>query len=104
MCARFSKMDDRPEYLILSPCTTSKTIEMRTRAKIDLEKAEEKLSQDHEVLASTPIFLSFEHKEKQFTLYTSGKIIIKETESEEGKPLLMEVFEFLKKRGCLLED
>ncbi|MBD3390238.1 hypothetical protein GF415_04785 [Candidatus Micrarchaeota archaeon] len=97
-------MDDRPEHIILSPCTTSKTIEMRIRAKIDLEKAEKELSPDHDVLANTSIFISFEHKEKQFTLYKSGKIIIKETDSGEGKPLLLEVFELLKERGCLLED
>ncbi|MFP3949680.1 MAG: hypothetical protein ACLFUZ_01140 [Candidatus Micrarchaeia archaeon] len=97
-------MDDRPEHIILSPCTTSKTIEMRTRAKIDLEKAEKELSPDHEVLAKTSIFLSFGHRGKQFTLYKSGKIVIKETESKEGKPLLKEVFELLKGRGCLFED
>jgi len=96
--------DDRPEYVILSPCTTSKSIEMRTRAKLDLNKSEKELSSDHEVTANTSVFLSFLHKEKQFVLYSSGKIVIKEVDSAQGKPLLLEVFSLLKERGCFIED
>ena len=97
-------MDDRPEYVILSPCTTSKTIEMRTRAKLDLNKAEKELSKDHNILANTSIFLSFAHEGEQFTLYSSGKIVLKEVDLKGGKPLLIDVFNILKKRGCLLEN
>ncbi|MBD3397838.1 hypothetical protein GF412_01755 [Candidatus Micrarchaeota archaeon] len=96
-------MDDRPEYVILSPCTTSKSIEMRTRGKINLNKAEKELSKDHEIAANTSVFLSFLHKGKQFTLYSSGKIVVKEVDSKEGKPLLVEVFNLLKERGCFVE-
>lgn len=96
-------MDDRPEYVILSPCTTSKSIEMRTRNKLDLSKAEKELSKDHGISANTSVFLSFLHKGKQFTLYSSGKIVLKEVDSKEGKPLLLEVFELLKERGCFIE-
>ena len=97
-------MDDRPEYVILSPCTTSKSIEMRTRAKLDLGKAEKELSNDYEVTANTSVFLSFLHKGKQFILYSSGKIVIKEVDSAQGKPLLLEIFNLLKERGCFVED
>ncbi len=96
--------DDRPEYVILSPCTTSKSIEMRTRTKLDLNKSEKELSSDHEVTANTSVFLSFIHKEKQFVLYSSGKIVIKEVDSVQGKALLIEVFNLLKERGCFVED
>jgi|GEM_PF-802933 len=96
--------DDRPDYVILSPCTTSKTIEMRTKNKLDLAKAEKELAKDHDVTANTSVFLSFSHKDKQFTLYSSGKIVIKEVDSKEGKPLLLEVFNLLKMRGCLIEN
>lgn len=97
-------MSDRPEYVILSPCTTSKTIEMRTRAKIDLKKAEKELSRDHEIIANTSVFLTLIHSGKKFMLYKSGKIVIKEVNSREGKPLLLGVFDALKARGCLNED
>lgn len=97
-------MDDRPDYVILSPCTTSKTLEMRTKLKISLEKAEKELSTDHEIAASTPVFLSFLYKGKPFTVFSSGKIVIKDADSKEGKPLLIEVFNILKERGCLLEN
>ena len=96
--------DDRPEYVILSPCTTSRTMEMRTKAKLDLNKAERELSRDHEIAANTSIFLSFLHQGKQFTLYSSGKIVIKEVDSNQGKPLLLDVFDILKSRGCLIES
>ena len=96
-------MDDRPEYVILSPCTTSKSIEMRTKAKLDLSKSEKELSSDHEITANTSVFLSFLHSGKPFTLYSSGKIVIKEVDPKEGKPLLVEVYNILKERGCLLE-
>jgi hypothetical protein len=96
-------MDDRPEYLILSPCTTSRSMEMRTKKKLGLNKAEKELSKDHEISANTSVFLSFMHKEKQFTLYSSGKIVVKEIDSKEGKPLLIEVFNLLKERGCFVE-
>jgi hypothetical protein len=96
-------VDDRPEYVILSPCTTSKSIEMRTKAKLDLAKAEKALSVDHEIAANTSVFLSFLHKGKQFTLYSSGKIVIKEVNPKDGKPLLLEVFGMLKERGCFIE-
>lgn len=79
-------------------------MEMRTRAKIELNKAEKELAADHEITANTSVFLSFVHAGKQFTLYSSGKIVIKEVDSKEGKPLLLEVFDILKKRGCLLEN
>ena len=94
-------MDDRPDYVILSPCTTSKTIEMRTKSKLDLAKAEKELARDNEITANTSVFLSFVHGGKQFTLYSSGKIVLKEIDSKEGKPLLIEVFNILKDRGCL---
>ena len=97
-------MNDRPEYVILSPCTTSKTIEMRTRAKLDLAKTEKELSKDHEIIANTAVFLSILHKEKKFTFYSSGKIVVKDVDSKEGKPLLLEVFNILKERGCLIEN
>jgi hypothetical protein len=97
-------MSDRPEYVILSPCTTSKTIEMRTRAKIDLKEAEAQLSKDHEILANTSVFLTLLHSGKKFMLYSSGKIVIKEVDSKEGKPLLLGLFGLLKARGCLRED
>jgi TATA-box binding protein (TBP) (component of TFIID and TFIIIB) len=96
-------MEDRPEYVILSPCTTSKSIEMRTREKLDLRKAEKELSNDHEVSANTSVFLSFLHNGRQFTIYSSGKIILKEVDSNEGKPLLLEVFNLLKEKGCFVE-
>lgn len=96
-------MDDRPEYVILSPCTTSKSMEMRTRAKLDLNKAEKELSKDHEIAANTAVFLSFMRNGKQFTLYSSGKIVVKEIDSKEGKPLLVEVFNLLKETGCFVE-
>lgn len=94
-------MGERPEYVILSPCTTSKTIEMRTREKIDLSRSEAELSRDHQIIANTSVFLSFLHKGKNFSLYSSGKIVIKDADSREGKPLLLEVFSLLKGRGCL---
>jgi hypothetical protein len=98
-------MDERPEYVILSPCTTSKTIEMRTREKISLQKAEKALSKaGHEVLANTSVFLSFFYSEKKFMLYGSGKIVIKEVDSREGKPLLLEVFKLLKDSGCMVHE
>jgi hypothetical protein len=97
-------MDDRPEDVILSPCTTSKTIELRTRDKIFLPKSEKLLSSaGHEVLANTSVFLSFIYSKKKFMLYSSGKIVIKEVDSKEGKPLLLEVFNLLKNGGCLIE-
>ena len=96
-------MDDRPEYLILSPCTTSRSMEMRTKKKLDLNKAEKELSKDHEISANTSVFLSFMHNGKQITLYSSGKIVVKEIDSKEGKPLLVEVFNLLKDRGCFVE-
>lgn len=100
-------MDERPEYVILSPCTTSKTIEMRTRAKIDLKKTEEKLSRDtkdYQILANTSVFLSLIHAGKKFMVYKSGKIVIKGVDSKEGKPLLLEIFNALKAKGCMNED
>jgi hypothetical protein len=98
-------MDDRPEYVILSPCTTSKTIEMRTKDNIDLQKAEKALSEAGEqVLANTSVFLSFLYSEKKFMLYGSGKIVIKEVDSKEGKPLLLEVFNVLKDAGCMVHE
>ncbi len=96
--------DDRPEYVILSPCTTSKTIEMRTKSKLNLAKAEKELAADNDITANTSVFLSFVHAGKQFTLYSSGKIVIKEVDSKEGKPLLIEIFKILKDRGCFLEN
>ncbi|MBN2122193.1 hypothetical protein JW721_04005 [Candidatus Micrarchaeota archaeon] len=98
-------MDDRPEYVILSPCTTSKTIEMRTRDKIDLQKSEKALSKaGQQVLANTSVFLSFVYSQKKFMLYGSGKIVIKEVDSKEGRPLLLEVFKLLKDSGCMVHE
>ncbi len=96
-------MDDRPDYVILAPCTTARTMEMRTKNKISLSKSEAELAKDHEVLARTPVFLSFLHGGKQFSLFESGKIVIKDSDAKEGKPLLVEVFELLKGRGCFAE-
>jgi len=79
-------------------------MEMRTKNKILLEKSEAALAQDHEVLARTPVFLSFLHGGKQFSLYESGKIVIKDADAKEGKPLLLEVFALLKTRGCFAES
>jgi len=93
--------DDRPDYVILSPCTTSKTIEMRTKSKLDLVKAEKELARDNDITANTSVFLSLVHAGKQFTLYSSGKIVLKEVDVKEGKPLLIEVFKILKDTGCL---
>lgn len=98
-------MDDRPEYVILSPCTTSKTIEMRTKEKINLPKAEKVLSEaGHQVLANTSVFLSFIYSGKKFMLYGSGKIVIKEVDSKEGRPLLLEAFNILKEGGCMVHE
>ena len=97
-------MDDAQEYTILSPCTTSKTTEMRTKKKMDLDKAEKELSKDHEISANTSVFLSFPYKGKPFTLFSSGKIVIKGTDPKEGKALLLEVFNILKERGVFIED
>lgn len=94
-------MDDRPDYIILAPCTTARTMEMRTKFKIQLEKSEKELEKDHEIVARTPVFLTFLHGGKQFSLYESGKIVIRDSDAKEGKPLLTEVFELLKARGCL---
>jgi len=94
--------DDRPDYVILSPCTTSKTMEMRTKSKLDLAKAEKELAPDNEIIANTSVFLSLVHANKQFTLYSSGKIVIKDVDSKEGKPLLIEVFKILRDKGCLM--
>ncbi|MEM4272479.1 MAG: hypothetical protein QXH30_02720 [Candidatus Bilamarchaeaceae archaeon] len=96
-------MEDRPEYVILAPCTTARTIEMRTKFRILLSKCESLLSRDHEVLARTPVFLTFVHSGKQFSLYETGKIVIRDADSREGKPLLVEVFGLLKERGCFAE-
>ena len=76
---------------------------MRTKKKLDLNKAEKELSKDHEISANTSVFLSFMHNGKQITLYSSGKIVVKEIDSKEGKPLLVEVFNLLKDRGCFVE-
>jgi hypothetical protein len=97
-------MNGRPEYVILSPCTTSKTIEMRTRATINLKKAEAELSKKDEILANTSVFLTIIHAGKKFMVYRSGKIVIKEVDSKEGKPLLLEVFNSLKEGGCMDEN
>lgn len=91
------------EYVILSPCTTAKTRELRMRGKIDLEKAEKSLSPGHDITGRTEVFLSFAHKGKPVTLYSSGKIVVKEAESDEAKALLKEVFSLLEGRGCLVE-
>ena len=91
------------EYIILSPCTTAKTRELRLRGKIDLRKAEKSLPPEADVLALTEVFLSASYKGKPFTLYPTGKIIIKDSESEEAKALLKEMFSLLEKKGCLSE-
>ena len=97
-------MDDRPEYVILAPCTTARTMEMRTKNKILLAKSETELAKDHEILARTPVFVSFLHGGKQFSLFESGKIVIKDSDAKEGKPLLLEVLTLLKTRGCFAES
>ena len=97
-------MDDRPEYVILAPCTTARTMEMRTKNKILLAKSETELARDHEILARTPVFVSFLHGGKQFSLFESGKIVIKDSDAKEGKPLLLEVLTLLKTRGCFAES
>ncbi len=97
-------MDDRPEYVILAPCTTARTMEMRTKNKIILAKSETELARDHEIIARTPVFVSFLHGGKQFSLFESGKIVIKDSDAKEGKPLLLEVLTLLKTRGCFAES
>ncbi len=92
------------EYVILSPCTTAKSRELRMRGKIDLAKAEESLSKDHDITGRTEVFLAFAYKGKPITLYSSGKIVVKEAESEEAKALLKEVLALLEGRGCLVEN
>lgn len=91
------------EYIILAPCVTSKTRELRLRGKIDILKAEKALPPDADILALTEIFLSATYKGKLFSLYSSGKIIVKDSDGEEAKALLKEMFALLEKRGCLSE-
>jgi len=91
------------DYIILSPCVTAKTRELRLRGKIDIRKAEKALSQDVDVLALTEVFLTIAYKGKSFSLYPSGKIIVKDSESDEAKSLLKEIFSMLEKKGCLSE-
>lgn len=91
------------EYIILSPCVTAKTRELRLRGKIDIRKAEKSLPPDAEILALTEVFLTIAYKGKSFSLYPSGKIIAKDSEPEEAKTLLKEMFSLLEKKGCLSE-
>lgn len=92
------------EYIILSPCTTAKTRELRLRGRIDIRKAEKALPPEAEALALTEVFLTVAYKGKPFSLYPSGKIIVKDSESEEAKILLKEMFSLLEKKGCLSES
>jgi ArsR family metal-binding transcriptional regulator len=91
------------DYVILSPCVTAKTRELRMRGKIDLGKAEQELSRNYEIVAKTDVFLSFVYREKPVSLYSSGKIIVRESEGEEAKEILKGVFSLLEERGCLVE-
>ena len=92
------------DYVILSPCVTAKSRELRMRGKIDLQKAEKELSKDCEIAAKTDVFLALTYREKPVTIYSSGKIIVKESEVEEAKGILKEVFSLLEKKGCLVES
>ncbi|NYZ60166.1 hypothetical protein H0O01_00525, partial [Candidatus Micrarchaeota archaeon] len=78
------------DYIILSPCVTAKTRELRMRGKIDIRKAEKSLPPNVDILALTEVFLTLAYKGKSFSLYPSGKIIVKDSESEEAKSLLKE--------------
>ncbi|MEW5996869.1 MAG: hypothetical protein AB1657_04730 [Candidatus Micrarchaeota archaeon] len=91
------------EYIILSPCTTAKTRELRMRGRIDIRKAEKALPPEADILAFTEVFLSLAYKGKPFSLYPSGKIIVKDSEAEEAKSLLKEMFSLLERKGCLSE-
>lgn len=91
------------DYIILSPCVTAKTRELRMRGKIDIRKAEKSLPPNVDILALTEVFLTLAYKGKSFSLYPSGKIIVKDSESEEAKSLLKEMFALLEKKGCISE-
>ncbi|MFA5412070.1 MAG: hypothetical protein WC350_01835 [Candidatus Micrarchaeia archaeon] len=90
------------EYIILSPCVTAKTCELRMRGTIELKKAEQSLPPEADILALTEVFLSVAYKGKPFSLYQSGKIVVKDAESAEAKVLLKEMLALLDKKGCLV--
>lgn len=92
------------EYIILAPCVTAKTRELRLRGKIDIIKAGKELPPDAEIIGLTGVFLTLAYKGKSLSIYPSGKIIIKDSEGEEAKSLLREVFALLEKKGCLSEN
>jgi len=92
------------EFYTIEPCTTSNAYELKfvQRIKIDLKKAAELLKEVGEVLASTPVVLVLKTNSYNASIYSSGRILMKNVSKEEALDLGAKLIDSLDKGGALV--
>jgi len=92
------------EFYTIEPCTTSNAYELKfvQRIKIDLKKAAELLREVGEVLASTPVVLVLKTNSYNASIYSSGRILMKNVSKEEALDLGAKLIDSLDKGGALV--
>ena len=93
------------EKVILFPCATAKSIELRVRAMVDMEKVEGWVEKNAEEILKNELFLSFLYKDRVYTLFFKPvKITLKDVKKEEGERLINKICDVFVREGILYED
>ncbi len=93
------------ERVILFPCATIKSIELRVRAMVDVEKIDGWVEEHAEEILKNELFLSFLYGDKVYTLFFKPvKITLKDVEKEEGERLINKICDMFVKEGILYEN
>ncbi|MCK4318976.1 hypothetical protein KAW38_00185 [Candidatus Micrarchaeota archaeon] len=93
------------ERVILFPCATIKSIELRARAAVDMKKIDKWIEKYAEEILKNELFLSFLYKDKAYTLFFKPmKITLKDVGKEEGERLINEIYDIFVKGRILYEN
>ena len=79
----------------LEACNSARAYEIRFQEPFDLQKLENSLSKNYDILASNSVMLMVNIDNSSVTIYSSGKIMIKHITKEKAHEIAEKIVDFL---------
>lgn len=80
---------------LLEACTSSNSYQINLKKKLDLKKVEKILSDEWDVVATTPVVILLKTKDGGISIYQSGKILFKEFNKKKSKAYGKKIFKLI---------